>query len=196
VKSLQESREKNFGGRELKKAEAEPEKPGSAEPASTPYTVVSLDVADARERVERELRRLGVARVETGAGDADRSADAQDTCIEVELSEEQLAQLTARLNRESERLLWVPGIQGREDLARKFEELTRRREARALEEDSKDSAPVAKSEEKSKSAPPTNSAADRDEGGADKGSGSQRGGGKAPKKKIIIYFHEFDKKRK
>lgn len=185
--------------------ETPPKKPtGPGEPSF--YTVISSDVASARERVEKELKALGISKIETGAREFDREANAQakDTCIEIEMTEEQIAQLEQRLSRDKKRMLYVRGIQGAEfadeELAKL--ELGDNRGRFGAKEDAPSSKGGVEKEEKKAEDPGT---ADSAKPGTDKDGGMpQTGGGggaakrKEPsaKKRVVIYFHEFQKKDK
>jgi hypothetical protein len=60
------------------------------------YQLAAADMAKARGRLEDELAKMKI-RVEVGAGEADQSQLAKDTCIVVELTDAELAALQKRL---------------------------------------------------------------------------------------------------
>lgn len=175
------------------------EKPASAQAEPVHYTVVSDKVADARERVERELGNLGIARIETGAKElekSDKKADAKDTCIEVELTDEQIAALEKRLNTDPKRMMIIPGVWGAE-FAEELARLEKQQRGRATDPGTKGGEDRKKAEEPSKesadSGPQVGSNDATGGGGASKPEQSKRKGG-GTKKRVVIYFHEFQKK--
>jgi hypothetical protein len=180
------------------------------------WTVQSSKIADARERVLEELRRIGVPS-KPGAGEYDSSGFAKDVCIEIELTDDQLRVLGERLAREKELLAWSKG-------ANEY----RRRKSEADDEDPVSYRSVDKADkqfggggggatgkgaedknkdqkEEAKKPSSTDPAEDAGASGAhgDKPSDAKKkdggradpGAGSAPKrKKVVIYFHELPKK--
>lgn len=133
------------------------------------YTIVCRDVADARGFVEDELAQMRIGYRHGGSHDA--SAYALDTCIEVELTERQLAHLETLIKAETTRFVWKPGD----------EDYRRRRSDELIAQRDRGREPEKKSHREDPKKPES-----------DQNSG-ETGGGRGASLRIIIYFHELER---
>ncbi|GEM_PF-7135169 len=192
------------GGESRKNTEKSEDLTGPRERGSDPgrergkssgfFTIVSSDVAGTREFVEDLLRRMNL-RYEHGAGEGDSGAFALDTCISLELTEEQLAAIEARMKEESRRFVWVDG--DRSYYRRPGSETSMR-----MEEKGRGGSRKTKMNEPTD--PKTTDEFPRDSKEGERkpestrrfaqDSDDRRSGAKTPpKRRIVIYFHELDR---
>ncbi|MBI2899078.1 MAG: zf-HC2 domain-containing protein [Planctomycetes bacterium] len=178
----------------------------SPEPARKPgfYTVVTSEVADARERVEQELARMGV-RHRTGAGEYDSGAYAQDTCIEVELTDEQLAELENAMKKDPRQFVWVEGQQNyypcrQEENARDGDRFAGRMRGdgsgKGREDESKRKADKSegKTAKESEEPKPRTTPEDPAKSAAEKKDAPEQARKAGPRtRRIVIYFHELQR---
>jgi hypothetical protein len=164
------------------------------------YSVVSSQMADARERVELALQRVGVVEISTGVSNFDESAYAKDTCIEVEVTQDQLETLGKQLEGESGLLVWLKGGSGyrRGELnvdALEAADVVHKRSLDGADRGREPEEDLRKEAEGKAPAAPEKKGKQKSETGkflAQSDSGTPKGG-EEPRVRIVIYFHEFQR---